>query len=268
MDLQVIHDHIITLARRAGAMIMDYYDAPIEQTTKSSTTDIVTTADKATEKLIVADLLKHYPDHHIVGEEGGGQGADADTANYFWYVDPIDGTTNFAGRIPHFSTSIALTDRDLNPLVGVVYDPNRNELFSAIKNVGAWFDGEPIHVSDVQVLAESVLVSGFPYDRLTNPDNNFAEWQRFMLCTRATRCMGSAALDSCYVAAGRFEGYWEKNINAWDIAASALVVQEAGGQLSNYHGETPSRLLEKREILMTNGHVHQEMVKVLTYSHI
>jgi myo-inositol-1(or 4)-monophosphatase len=266
MDLQVVHDHIITLARQAGVMIMEYYDAPIEQMTKSSTTDIVTNADKSTEKLIVADLLEHYPDHHIVGEEGGGQGADAETADYFWYVDPIDGTTNFAGKIPHFCTSIALTDRDLNPLVGVVYDPNRDELFSAIKDGGAWCDGEPINVSNVQTLGDAVLVSGFPYDRLTNPDNNMAEWERFMLCTRATRCMGSAALDSCYVAAGRFEGYWEKNIQAWDIAASALVLQEAGGQLSNYHGETPPRLLEQHEILMSNRHVHQEMVKVLTYS--
>lgn len=263
MELQTIHDHIITLARQAGVTIMDYYGAPIEQTTKSSATDIVTTADKATEKLIVADLLQHYPNHHIVGEEGGGQGADADTADYFWYVDPIDGTTNFAGKIPHFSTSIALTDRDLNPLVGVVYDPNREELFSAIKDGGAWLDGEPIHVSDGQDLGQSVLVSGFPYNRWTNDDNNLAEWQRFLLCTRATRCMGSAALDACYVAAGRFEGYWERYINAWDIVAGALIVQEAGGRLSNYHNETPPRLLEQREIVMSNGHIHQAMIEVL-----
>ncbi len=264
MDLQAVHDHIITLARQAGAMIMEYYDAPVEETTKSSATDIVTTADKATEKLIVADLLESYPDHHLVGEEGGGQGAPAETADYFWYVDPIDGTTNFAAKIPYFCTSIALTDKDLNPLVGVVYDPNRDELFSAIKGGGAWCDGHAIHVSDIKNLGESVLVTGFPYDRVTNPNNNIAEYTEFLLCTRATRCTGSAALDSCYVAAGRFAGYWEKNINAWDVAAAALIVQEAGGKLSNYQGERPARFLEKREIIMSNGHVHQAMVKRLT----
>ena len=266
MDLQTIHDHIITLARRAGTIMMDYFEQPIEQTTKSSATDIVTTADKATEKLIVADLLKHYPDHHIVGEEGGGQGADADTASYFWYVDPIDGTTNFAGKVPHFSTSIALTDRDLNPLVGVVYDPTRDELFSAVKDVGAWLDGELMQVSDVQVLDHSVLVSGFPYDRWANDDNNLAEWGRFLLHTRATRCTGSAALDACYVAVGRYEGYWERDINAWDVAAGALMVQEAGGKISNYHGDAPLRFLNNREVVMSNGHIHQAMIDVLASS--
>ena len=266
MNLQAIHDHVITLARQAGANIMEYFGAPIQQTTKSSATDIVTTADGATEKLIVADLLKHYPDHHIVGEEGGGQGADPETADYFWHVDPIDGTTNFAGHIPYISTSIGLTDRDLNPLVGVVYNPNSGELFSAIKDQGAWCNGQSIHVSDIQDLGDAVLVTGFPYHKWTTEDNNLKEWERFVLCTRSVRCMGSAALDACYVAAGRFEGYWERYINSWDIAAGVLIVQEAGGQVTNYHGETPVGLLGKREILMTNGHVHQAMVKVLVKS--
>ena len=245
---------------------MIYYEQPVEQTTKENAADIVTTADKATEKVIVADLLKHYPDHHIVGEEGGGQGADPDTAEYFWYVDPIDGTTNFASKIPHFSTSIALADKDLNPLVGVVYDPNRDELFSAILGDGAWCDGVPMHVSSTAELSQSVVGSGFPYIKWTSDDNNLAEWNRFVVRVRGVRRMGSAALDAAYVAGGRFDGYWERYINSWDIAAAALLVTEAGGIVTNYAGETPPRYLDHREILMSNGHIHQEMVTLLAHS--
>ena len=263
MDLQIIHDHIIVLARQAGKIIMEYFDMPIQQSTKSNAADIVTTADKATEALIVSALCKHYPDHHIMGEEGGGQGADASSSTYFWYVDPIDGTTNFASKIPHFSTSIALADGDLNPLVGVVYDPNRDELFSAIKGGGAWCDGEPIHVTDATELSQAVLASGFPYKKWTDPDNNLAEWGRFVVRTRGMRRSGSAALDACYVGAGRFDGYWERYINAWDIMAGALIVEEAGGKLSNYKGETPSHYLDQQEIVMSNGHLHPAMIDLL-----
>lgn len=263
MNIQRIHDHIITLAKQAGAMIMEYYEAPIEQTTKSNAADIVTTADKATEQLIVEELLRHYPDHHIVGEEGGGQGADAGTADYFWYVDPIDGTTNFANKIPHFCTSIALADRDMNPLVGVVYNPCLDELFSAIKRDGAWLDGDPTHVTEASELAQCVLASGFPYNKWTDPDNNLAEWSRFLVQVRGLRRTGAAALDACYVAAGRFDGYWEKYINSWDIMAATLIVQEAGGRVTNYKGETPPRYLDHRQIIMSNGHIHQAMVDVI-----
>jgi len=266
MNLQTIHDHIIQLARRAGAVIMEYYERPVEHTTKSNAADIVTTADKATEKMIVAELLDYYPDHHIVGEEGGGQGADAGSAEYFWYVDPIDGTTNFASKIPHFATSIALTDRDLNPLVGVIYDPMRDELFSAIKDGGAWCDGVPTQVTSATDLSESIVVSGFPYVKWTDKDNNLAEWGRFVVKVRGVRRSGSAALDAAYVACGRFDGYWERYINAWDIAAGALLVQEAGGNVTNYAGDIPPRYLDQREILMSNGHIHQDMVTLLTQS--
>lgn len=266
MDLQVIHDHIIQLAHHAGTVIMDYYDKPIEQSTKSNAADIVTIADKETEKLIVGELLKHYPEHHIVGEEGGGQGASAESATYFWYVDPIDGTTNYASKIPHFATSIALADGDMNPLVAVVYDPSKDELFSAIRGHGAWCDGMSLQVSSATELSQSIVASGFPYTKWTDADNNLAEWGRFVTRVRGVRRTGSAALDACYVAAGRFEGYWERHINSWDITAGALLVQEAGGTVTNYSGQIPDRYLNKREILMSNGKLHQEMVKLLTYS--
>ncbi len=266
MDLQAIHDHVIQLARRAGATIMDFYDRPFKEMTKSNAADIVTPADKATETVIVSDLLAHYPDHHVVGEEGGGQGAEVHTAEYFWYVDPIDGTNNFANKIPHFSTSIALADKDLNPLLGVIYDPTRDELFSAIKGDGAWVDGEAMRVSTTTDLSQSIVVSGFPYIKWTSEDNNLAEWSRFVVRVRGARRTGSAALDAAYVACGRFEGYWERHINSWDIAAGALLVQEAGGTVTNYAGETPPQYLDQREILMSNGHIHQDMVKLLTHS--
>jgi myo-inositol-1(or 4)-monophosphatase len=266
MNLQHIHDHIITIARQAGGVVMQYYEQPIVQSTKSTAADVVTTADKATEKVIVAELLEHYPHHHIVGEEGGGQGADPEIAEYFWYVDPIDGTNNFANKIPHFCTCIALTDKDLNPLVGVVYDPVRDELFSAIRGEGAWCDGVAVYVSKTDDLSRSVVSSGFPYSKWTNDDDNLAEWGRFVKRVRGVRRMGSAALDSAYVACGRFEGYWERYINAWDIAAAALLVLEAGGTVTNYAGETPPRYLEQQEIVMSNGHIHQEMVTLLAHS--
>lgn len=263
MHLETIHDHIIKLARQAGAMIMAHFEEPIEQSTKSNAADIVTTADKNTERLIVSDILSHYPDHHIMGEEGRGQGANPETADYFWYIDPIDGTTNFASKIPHFSTSIALADGDMNPLVAVVYDPCRDELFSAIKGVGAWLDGEAIHVSAATDLSQCVLASGFPYHKWTNDDNNLIEWGRFVVRVRGVRRMGSAALDACYVGAGRFDGYWEKYVNSWDIMAAALIVQEAGGRVTDYQGETPAHFLDQRAIVMSNGHIHQAMVDLL-----
>lgn len=264
MNLRDIHDQIITLVQKAGAGILTYLDVPVEQTTKGNATDIVTVADRETEALIVSTLLEQYPTHHIQGEEGGGMGADADTAEYVWYIDPLDGTTNFASKIPHFSVSIALADNQLNPLVGAVYDPNRDELYSAIKGEGAWLNGKPIHVSPTLDLGNSIVVSGFPYHKWTNPDNNLKEWSRFVVRTRGMRRTGSAALDACYVAVGRFEGYWERYINSWDIMAGALIVQEAGGKISNYKGEVTPTLLDDREIVMSNGHIHPAMVELLS----
>lgn len=264
MDLQIVHDHIVKLSRQAGATLMEFFRAPIEESVKGALTDIVTPADKAAEKQIVGELLSVYPEHYIVGEEGGDAGVRIEEAAYRWYVDPLDGTVNFAHKFPHFSTSITLTDADMNLLVGVVYDPNRDELFSAIKGKGAWLNGEAIHVSDKKSLGESIVCSGFPYDKWTSPDNNLAEWSRFVTRTRGVRRLGSAALDSCYVACGRLDGYWEAKINAWDIAAGVLIVKEAGGQASDYRGGTQASILTERNILVSNGIIHQAMVDLLT----
>ncbi len=174
---------------------------------KSSRIDIVTAADTEAEAAIVAALLARFPGHHIVGEEGGGQGAPVATAPYQWFVDPIDGTVNFAAKLPHFCTSIALATPDREPLLGVIYDPTRRELFTAVKGQGARLNGQPLRVTQTAELIDAVITSGFPYDKHTNPDNNLKEWTAFLRLIRGERRLGSAALDLSYVAAGRLDGY-------------------------------------------------------------
>src|SRR5690606_14541959 len=161
--------------------------------------DVVTEADSASEALIVERLQAEFPDHHIVGEEGGGQGAKIDGAAYRWYVDPIDGTTNFANHIPMFSVSLALSDAQMNPLVGVIFSPAPQDLFSASKGNGATLNGNRLHVSEKNTLRECVVASGFPYDKYTSSENNLREWGAFLVQTRGLRRFGSAALDCAYV---------------------------------------------------------------------
>ncbi|MBC7870745.1 MAG: inositol monophosphatase, partial [Chitinophagaceae bacterium] len=207
-------------------------------------------------------IKARFPDHHIIGEEGGAMGAPADDSAYTWYIDPLDGTTNFANRIPIFATSIALTDRDMNPIVGVVYNPISGEMFSAAKGFGTTLNDKPIHVSRAETLEQSVLCSGFPYDQATNPDNNLDEWGRFAVRTRGLRRLGSAALDLCFVAAGRLDGYWEQQLNPWDYLAGQLCVMEAGGIVTDYLNR-PLSAANKGRILANNGHIHQQMLDVL-----
>lgn len=254
---------ITEIARRAADVVMDRYSGPLEQTVKGSPYDIVTEADKASEAVIVRDLQAAYPDHHIVGEEGGGMGADYATAPYRWYVDPIDGTTNFANHIPMFAISIAVTDRDSVPLAGVVYNPASGELYAAAQGHGATLNGQPIHVSGATDLRQCVLASGFAYDKYTDPDNNVAEWGAFLVRTRGLRRFGSAALDLCYVAAGRFDGYWEQKLSPWDCMAGLLMVREAGGQVSDYAGNPAPTEYLKGRVVASNGHVHQAMLDVI-----
>jgi myo-inositol-1(or 4)-monophosphatase len=252
-----------TIAREAGDIVMNYYGTGFKQATKATQIDIVTEADEASEKHIVHRLTTTYPDHHIVGEEGGGMGAPRAEAAYRWYVDPVDGTTNFANGIPVFAISLALTDADMNPLVGVVYNPAQDELFSAAKAHGATRNGERIYVSDKAVLQQCVLASGFPYDKYTDSENNLDRWGKFLVRTRGLRRMGAAALDCCYVAAGRFDGYWEAKVHPWDVLAGILCVTEAGGTISNYHGETPPGFVTEGRVVVSNGHIHQQMLDVL-----
>ncbi|MAU13522.1 MAG: inositol monophosphatase [Anaerolineaceae bacterium] len=261
MELTAVRDIVIDMAKEAGAIALDYYQRPLVYNTKASNYDIVTEGDKATELAIVAQIKKHFPGHYIHGEEGGGQGDP--NAEYHWYVDPIDGTTNYAHCFPYWCTSIAMTTQDRQPLVGVLYAPVMNDLFVAVKGQGAMLNGQPIHVAERAELAECIVVSGFPYDRKTNPDNNQAEWSAMAPLVRGLRRLGSAALDMANIAAGRLDGYWERGLHPWDTLAGVLLIQEAGGKVSTYSGEPNPQNTEEGRYLVSNGHVHQKMVDVL-----
>lgn len=254
---------ITALAHSAGEIVMRHFAAPIPTTTKSSRIDIVTAADTEVEAFLVGELRRLFPAHHIVGEEGGGQGAAAAGAEYHWFVDPIDGTVNFASKLPHFCTSIALATADRRPLLGVVYDPTRRELFAATLGGGATLNDQPLHVTQTAELVDAVITSGFPYDKHTNPDNNLKEWSAFLTQIRGERRLGSAALDLCYVGAGRLDGYWEKDLKPYDAMAGMLIAREAGGVVTDYAGgEFPQRE-DRGRYVASNGRIHAEMLRVL-----
>lgn len=242
------------IAREAGALLMSYFDQNIKIEYKGDV-DLVTAADRASERLIVERLKARWPQHGIVGEEG----TRSDTgAEYRWFVDPLDGTTNFAHGYPVFCVSIALARQDDHLEVGVLYDPTRNELFSAEQGQGATLNGKPMHVSNTRHLLESILGTGFPsHKRHQNPNIHF--YQQLTLRSHGVRRAGSAALDLANVASGRYDGFWEFNLNPWDTAAGVLIVQEAGGKVTRFDG-APFRL-DSREVLATNGFIHDEVVE-------
>lgn len=242
---------------------MEYFGNDFDQSLKDGQFDVITEADNASEELIVSELVRLFPDHHIVGEEGGGMGAPVEEAAYRWYVDPLDGTTNFANGIPIFCVSLALTDASMKPLVGVIYHPSLDEMFSAVAGQGATLNGKPLRVSQKTELGECVLGSGFPYHKGTNPDNNLAHWGEFLVRSRGLRRMGAAALDLCYVAAGRLDGYWESYFNAWDCLAGALCILEAGGVVSDYAGNRDSSIFGKRRLVAANPVLHTRMLEII-----
>jgi myo-inositol-1(or 4)-monophosphatase len=249
------------LARRAGALLLEGLQKPRHVDYKGAV-NLVTEYDGQSEALIVRGLLENFPDHHVVGEEGGGKGAPIEAAPYRWYIDPLDGTTNYAHGIPYFSVSIALAGPDDVPLLGLVYDPTRDECFRAVRGQGATRNGQPMHVSTVADLSRAAIVTGFPFDRRTNPDNNLAQWGDFLVRAQSVSRMGSAALDLSYVAAGRFDGFWEMCLNPWDVQAGMLCVLEAGGRISDYRGQTGA-LYRGRQVVASNGLIHEQILAVI-----
>jgi myo-inositol-1(or 4)-monophosphatase len=244
------------IAREAGALLRDFYHRGVRTEYKGDV-DLVTEADRASEKLIVARLQSQFPNHGIVGEEGTSEHKDNE---YLWYVDPLDGTTNFAHSFPVFCVSLGLVRQTCAPepelIAGVVYDPLRDEMFCAERGAGATLNGAPMHVTKTASLAESLLATGFPsHKRHQNPNINF--YHQFTLRSHGVRSAGSAALDLAYTACGRFDAYWELNLNPWDIAAGALLVLEAGGTITDFSGGQFQ--LKAPEILATNGKVFDEM---------
>jgi myo-inositol-1(or 4)-monophosphatase len=249
------------IAREAGARLRDFLAQGVETEYKGDV-DLVTVADRTVEKLIRTRLSETFPEHGIYGEEGTRDRLDQE---FRWYVDPLDGTTNFAHGIPHFCVSMGLEqrapglapDQDGTVVAGVIYDPMLDEMYSAERGRGATLNGRPIQVSRIQDLAESLVATGFPSrKRHDNPNVHF--YHEFTLRSHGVRRAGSAALDLAYVACGRFEAFWEFHLNPWDTAAGFLLVEEAGGRISDFAG-CPFRL-DSREVLATNGLIHRELV--------
>jgi myo-inositol-1(or 4)-monophosphatase len=219
--------------------------------------NLVTEVDVAAEDLIVSSLKAAFPDHAVLAEE---RHADSAPGRHTWIVDPLDGTTNYAHGYPVFAVSVAL-QVDSEVEFGVVYDPNRNELFAARRGMGATLNGAPIHVSQTFPLGASLLATGFPYDIRTSRANNLDNFNRFALCSQGIRRAGSAALDLSYVACGRFDGFWELKLHPWDCAAGYLLVREAGGLVTNFLGTRGS--IYERECIASNRLIHEEMQAVL-----
>ncbi|RMF51643.1 MAG: inositol monophosphatase [Chloroflexota bacterium] len=249
-----------TAARRAADLVLPHFRSVKLKVLRKSATDLVTEADRRSEALIAELLLRAYPDHALIGEEGGEQGAAA--APYRWHIDPLDGTTNFARGIPYFAISLALSDAQNVPLLGLVYDPVHEECFKAVRGGGAWLGRKKLRVSRTRKLADALLASGFPHDKRVNPDNNTEEWACFVPRTQSVRRIGSAALELCYVAAGRLDGYWEARVQTWDVLAGLLMVEESGGRLSNYRGGSEG-VYDGAQIVASNGRIHEEMLEVL-----
>ena len=218
-------------AREAGAVHLRYFRGnELDIQSKLNDSDVVTAADKAAEKVLIDHIKASYPDHSILSEESG---EEAHCGEYRWVIDPLDGTTNFSQGLPLFSVSIGI-EHNGETVVGVVFAPYLNELFHAVRGQGAWLNGEPIKVSGKTRLDRSVVATGFPVDKDTNPDNNLDNVARVMPRVRGLRRLGSAAIDLCYVAAGFLDGYWELNLHAWDASAGLLILEEAGGSYTHF----------------------------------
>ncbi len=246
----------IRVAKDAGALLRDRLGTRIEIGHKGSI-DLVTDVDLASEKLIREAISTYHPRHEILAEEGG---LTESNSEYRWIVDPLDGTTNYAHGYPVFCVSIALEHKG-EVMLGVVYDPTREELFTAERGGGATLNNRPIRVSKIDDLTESILSTGFPYDIRTSKLTNLDHWTNFAMNAQALRRDGAAALDLCYVACGRYDGFWELNLAPWDTAAGALIVAEAGGRVTDFGGGEFSNY--KPEVVASNGLIHERMLDVL-----
>jgi len=252
-DFQAVAEAAV---REAGGFLRRNLDRRPEASYKGAV-DLVTECDLAAQEILAGRLMGAFPDHGILAEEGL---ARPGRSGYRWVVDPLDGTTNYAHTFPVFSVSAALEERG-RAVLGLVYDPMRDEMFSAREGLGAFLNGCRIRVSEISDLGKSLLATGFPYDVRTSSVNNIDHWGRFLVRAQAVRRCGSAAMDLCYVACGRFDGFWELKLKPWDVAAGVLIVREAGGLVTGLDGG--EHRLETADTLATNGLIHRAMLEVL-----
>lgn len=246
----------IEAAREAGAIVREGHHHPKKVTYKGDV-DLVTETDKKSEAAIVARLRHEFPAHAIVAEEGG-SGAAAENSRYTWYVDPLDGTTNFAHSYPCFAVSIGLLEQG-TPIVSAIYNPIADELFSAQQGAGAYLNDRQIRVSEVQSLSKALLATGFPTHKRTSNPNMRYYWE-FTLRSHGVRRAGSAALDLCCVASGRFDAFWEFGLKSWDTAAGILLVREAGGKISDLQGGPYQP--GGPQLMASNALIHDEMIAI------
>jgi len=253
-------DKIIDISKEAGQIIRDGFGKQLTLEFKSTNTDFVTNIDKASELKIIEFINREYPTHNILAEESGRSDGSSD---YTWVVDPLDGTMNFAHGLPIFSVSIGVMKKD-EIIAGAIYDVMNDTIYSTEKGSGAYKNNVKINVSDNNDLQKSLLVTGFPYNIKDNPKNAFEKFTTFLKEARGVRRLGSAAIDCCYVASGAFEGFWEVTLNSWDICAGHLLIEEAGGKVTNFSGDDIDySKFDEIELLATNTKVHEKMINIL-----
>jgi len=245
-------------ARKAGHILLEKFGRKLS-VTKKGEINLVTEADLASEKFIVDRIKTHYPRHSILAEESG-EAVLVGEGSHKWIIDPLDGTTNFAHGYPCFCVNIAL-EHNGEIVLGVTYDPTRDEMFAGEKGRGASLNNKRISVSETERLGDSLLVTGFPYD-IAERGDFAAHFTKMLLASRAVRRDGSAAIDLAYVACGRFDGFWEEGLNPWDVAAGVLLIREAGGRVTYYDGTEIN--IYRPPICASNGLVHEEMLSVLS----
>ena len=237
----------VAAGHQAGALLLNYAGSGFHIEYKNPI-NLVTDADRAAEQCVIDRIKTHFPTHRFLAEESGR--LEEGRSPYLWIIDPLDGTTNFAHGYPAYCVSIGL-EYEGRCMLGVIFDPSRNELFTAVEGRGAQLNGRPIHVSGAKTLDSSLLVTGFAYDIRETSRNNLDHFSNFALKAQGLRRTGSAALDLCYVAAGRFDGFWEVRLNPWDMAAGSVIVREAGGRLTNFSGKDLS--IYGQELVASNG---------------
>jgi myo-inositol-1(or 4)-monophosphatase len=249
-------DFAVDLSKRAGALLMDRYRA-VGRTDivdrKGQIRNLVTEADRASERLILDEIAAAYPDHSVAAEETGAREGDPD---FVWHVDPLDGTVNFTHGHPFFAVSLGLVMKG-KPHLGAIHAPRLGETFSGEVGKGAWLDGTPIEVSKSAELIESLLATGFAYVRNEHPDHNVDNFSTLIMQARGIRRAGAASLDLAYVAAGRLDGFWELHLSSWDVAAGVALVRAAGGTVTDFRGGDD--FLEGGHILATNGLIHESV---------
>jgi len=255
--MQPALSYLENLAREAGGILRAGYNKE-HQVGYKGVIDLVTEVDHQSEAFLLGEVQKNFPGHHILSEETGIiQGSD----QHIWYIDPLDGTVNYAHHIPIFCVSIAYASRG-TLVLGAVYDPMRDEMFTAERGVGAFLNGRSSRVSSTTDLQKSLLVTGFPYNAWDTPQDNFANFVKFGKLSQGVRRLGSAALDLCYVAAGRFDGFWELALNPWDVAAGGLICEEAGARVTNVDGGADYLSAPQSVIACTPG-IHSRMLEEL-----